>query len=123
MGNTSSYNEYMEAEKQQQNAQIAAKKQQEISLIKQEAKRDAGMLTQHLPTVNPRTNFTVRQYTGFISPPTKGQMYDVRGLPKSILNRPITEVPGFLQQADRSEAYLDQREISSLQGKRQIEFV
>lgn len=133
MGTTPSMHEYMVAEQEQAKAKKASEESKNAkldiettktkNLIQQEAYRDAGMLTQHLPSVNPRTKFTVAQYTGIISPVTRGQTHDVRGLPKSIINNPIKEVPGFLQQADRSEAYLDQREIAMLQGKRQIEFV
>lgn len=122
MGNTTS--EYMNpATTMHKKQEIEKEKQQIERIVSQEGYRDAGLLTQHLHKVNPLTKFTVAEHTGYISPPTRGQIFDVRGLPKSAVDQPISEVPGFLQPTDRAESYLDTREIAHLQGPRQIEFV
>lgn len=110
-----------QVESEQAKRAIASEQRTKIDgLYRESYKRDAGMLTAHLPRVNPLTKFTVAQHTGMISPPTRGQLKDPRGLPAM---NTITETPAFLQQADRSEAYLDTRELAALRRPRNISFV
>ena len=99
---------------------VSEQRQRIDSLMRDSQRRDAGMLTAHLPKVNPLTRFTVAEHTGLISPPTRGQSKDPRGLPNIA---PITETPAFLQPADRNAQYLDTRSISNLRKARQISFV
>ena len=127
MGNSQSEymndNEELEQQKQAATQQKSNAEQKIAQMAQQEGFRDVSVLTSHLPRVNPLVNFTVAQHTGYVSPPTRGQTKDPRGLPKSVEQNPITEVPGFLQPSGRAESYLDERDIASLQGPRQISFV
>jgi len=96
---------------------------QQIDALQREARqRDAGLLTAHLPKVNPLTKFTVAERTGIISPPTRGMVYDPRGLPRSVIENRISQTPAFLQQSDRSESYLDNNVISQMRNPRQVQF-